>query len=47
MNKLLTTFAAGSAALVMSASAFAADVTMRNFTATADEKPFGTEPSAF
>mgnify|MGYP001177867588 FL=1 len=29
MNKLLTTFAAGSAALLMSASAFAADVTMR------------------
>ena len=29
MNKLLTTFAAGSAALLMSASAFAADLTMR------------------
>ena len=29
MNKLLTTFAVGSVALVMSASAFAADVTMR------------------
>ena len=29
MNKLLTTFAAGSVALVMSASAFAAEVTMR------------------
>lgn len=29
MNKLLNTLAAGSVALLMSASAFAADVTMR------------------